>query len=1145
MSLWLDFIASARFQPLVFALLHTLWIGILAVGLLAVVLRRLPASQASLRYVAAMLTQLSIVLAAVVMWVWLDHAATQPALPTAVVGVAESGDRLLAGGAEQPAGEPIAVPGRLNQTTGGSTAAIGSGPRARSGHGHWVPYLGGLWLVGVVLMLVRMTLAVADAGRLVRHGCRADPSTVAFVDRLRKELGIARRVRVVTSQLCDCPVVAGVVWPTIVLPVSLLTELPPQAIRAILLHELAHIRRHDYLLNLMQMLVESVLFFNPAIWWVSRQIRIEREACCDALAVRATGEPIVYSQALAAWAERLRRSASDAPISAAAMAISGRRSGMLLGRIRRVLYPAERPTLHVSPASLLGLLVLTLIAVGAVWQGTHLAVSVAAQILSPAERVERVAEKVAANAPPRRSRADDPVTLIGTVRTEDGRSLPKPLRASSYSRSGNSSTMSAEGEFGETFKVTTSPGIVWLLFKAEGYGPGVAGPFNVESGEVIDDIEIVLPIGFSVEFVVADEDGNPVPDADVSAGYITGGGASNALQARSDRQGHGVLSHAIEGEYFVSAKAAGFQDTGSDRMHIQRGETLPITLKRALPVTGQVVAADGRPIAAATIRAFVTRSERRGGSHIHGPVGDQLATTDDAGRFVLDQLVGGSIYDVLVGHPEHGRRVHEGIQPGQQDLQLDLGPNLTLEGTLHGDLASLPRRRGEPSIKVRQVVPLGPDGIRGWYSDQATVEPTETGGRFVVSGLLPAKTTVTAGEHEVTLDLSEARQQVTIDLTQPTPTTETRQVELVFESEAGALPRGSVEIHTTSLEERVFRKKEVVPLQEGRARFEVTVGVEVNVQSSGLIGYWFEDTSFPVPDGGQPKQVFIDTIAAGAVSGQVLLADGSPATDISINIRAVDKPESLRMESITPSVAQRVDADGRFVITPLPLDATYVITAGRGHNRTVSDPVRLTAAAPTREASLKFAPDTTAAGIVLGPDGDPLANIPLQLELDHPHAGTTWSPGFVTDRNGRFRITRLGSTLDGYRIRLAIDKDYQPQVIPLNPGGPPVTMKLERGLVLHGRVLDAATRRPIPGVELYAYPIRHEPSETYSYGAEGKTAADGTFRFSNLAKQPYQINDRSGLKWNKQTAANVVPGQEKPLVIEATLPEWSRLKVAE
>ena len=144
-----------------------------------------------------MLTHLSIVLAALVMWVWLDHAAAQPALPTAEVGVAESGDRLLAGGAEQPAGEPIAV------------------------------------------------------------------------------------------------------------PVSLLTELPPQAIRAILWHELAHIRRHDYLLNLIQMLVESVLFFNPAIWWVSRQIRIEREACCDALAVRRTGEPIVYSQALAAWAEPL------------------------------------------------------------------------------------------------------------------------------------------------------------------------------------------------------------------------------------------------------------------------------------------------------------------------------------------------------------------------------------------------------------------------------------------------------------------------------------------------------------------------------------------------------------------------------------------------------------------------------------------------------------------------------------------------------------------------------------------------------------------------------------------------------------------------------------------------------------------------
>lgn len=251
-------LGGARLQPLVFALLHTLWIASLAAGLLVVALRCLPASRASLRYAAALLAQLMIVLAGLVTWSCLDPAAVQPLVAA-------------------------------------------------------------LWLAGVVLMLVRMALAVADAGRFVRHGRAADSSTVELVDHLRHELGITHRVRVVISQVCRSPAVASVFWPALVMPVSLLTELSPQALRAILLHELAHIRRHDYLINLAQMLIEAVLFFNPAIWWISRQIRIECEACCDALAVRTTGDPLVYSQALADWAERQQGAIDEWQVPTAAI----------------------------------------------------------------------------------------------------------------------------------------------------------------------------------------------------------------------------------------------------------------------------------------------------------------------------------------------------------------------------------------------------------------------------------------------------------------------------------------------------------------------------------------------------------------------------------------------------------------------------------------------------------------------------------------------------------------------------------------------------------------------------------------------------------------------------------------------------------
>ena len=95
------------------------------------------------------------------------------------------------------------------------------------------------------------------------------------------------------------PTVIGWLKPVVLLPASALAALTPQQLEAILAHELAHIRRHDYLVNLLQTLVETLLFYHPAVWWLSRRIRIERENCCDDLAVSLCGDPVAYAAALA------------------------------------------------------------------------------------------------------------------------------------------------------------------------------------------------------------------------------------------------------------------------------------------------------------------------------------------------------------------------------------------------------------------------------------------------------------------------------------------------------------------------------------------------------------------------------------------------------------------------------------------------------------------------------------------------------------------------------------------------------------------------------------------------------------------------------------------------------------------------------
>jgi hypothetical protein len=133
---------------------------------------------------------------------------------------------------------------------------------------------------------------------------------------LIRRLQVARPVRLYLSTIAEVPIVIGWLRPYILLPVSAVTGLGESQLGAILAHELAHIRRHDYLANLLQNAVETLLFYHPAVWWVSRWIRQEREHCCDDLAVEICGDVMVYAGALAQL-EELRGGVSEPALAAA------------------------------------------------------------------------------------------------------------------------------------------------------------------------------------------------------------------------------------------------------------------------------------------------------------------------------------------------------------------------------------------------------------------------------------------------------------------------------------------------------------------------------------------------------------------------------------------------------------------------------------------------------------------------------------------------------------------------------------------------------------------------------------------------------------------------------------------------------------
>ena len=232
------------------------------------------------------------------------------------------------------------------------------------------PWLALLWMAGVLLMFGRYSVSCISVRRFRRRGvCCAPNAWQREVERLIARLGISRPVGLLESCLAEVPTVIGHVRPVILMPVGMLAGLSPAQIESILLHELAHIRRHDYLINTLQRCVEGLLFYHPAVWWISAVIRTEREHCCDDLAVSISGDRHEYARALAALEQNR--------FSPGVVAATG---GSLVKRIHRLLYP--RTSCAWAPVLAVTILVLTGAASVAGWPRPSQSNAVAKQPLA-------------------------------------------------------------------------------------------------------------------------------------------------------------------------------------------------------------------------------------------------------------------------------------------------------------------------------------------------------------------------------------------------------------------------------------------------------------------------------------------------------------------------------------------------------------------------------------------------------------------------------------------------------------------------------------------------------------------------------------------------------------------------------------------
>src|SRR5437867_1999202 len=314
------------------ALVHFLWQGAALAILLGIALTVTPATASRTRYALSLLAlcaMLALPVATGVRLVSREPLALTPAASSSQSVATTKPARAKHESPAPPAPRRHTLATSISQSSSGVTA-IG---QLRDILEPALGWLVVVWVLGVLALSVRLGHGWMAARRLRSEGIRdACAALQQVLGRLMARLRVSRPVRLVESLVMEVPAVIGWLRPVILVPTSALTGLTPQQLEVLLAHELAHVRRYDYLVNVIQCVIETLLFYHPAVWWVSRRIREEREHCCDDLVAGLCGDPHLYVTALVGM-ERLRPATPRL-----ALAATGR-GGSLLQRVRRLILP--------------------------------------------------------------------------------------------------------------------------------------------------------------------------------------------------------------------------------------------------------------------------------------------------------------------------------------------------------------------------------------------------------------------------------------------------------------------------------------------------------------------------------------------------------------------------------------------------------------------------------------------------------------------------------------------------------------------------------------------------------------------------------------------------------------------------------------
>ncbi|MGE5611279.1 MAG: carboxypeptidase regulatory-like domain-containing protein [Bacillota bacterium] len=678
-------------ESLGWALVHFLWQGAAVALVLAILLTLLRRSSALARYLAACLALLTLAALPIGTFLFLVHrSAPAPIKPQIAASPAALPSK------EVPS-HPVTAPPSPQPPYhfNPPLSAISLQNRLRPA----LPWLVTGWLLGVLVLSVRLVGGWTQLQTL-KHQAAPPPSEwAARLLALSQQLRICQPIRLLAAARIDVPCTLGWIEPVILIPTAVLSGLSPQQLEAILAHELAHIRRHDYLVNLLQNAIEALLFYHPAVWWVSRQIRIEREHCCDDIAADACGNPLLYARALTTLEELRVLPPTLAPAATGAP---------LLPRIRRLL--ALPPADHRAPWWPAGALALiTLLSLAAALRLSHASATPTTQPTADITCPTFVGTITTTTGTPIASAR---VSLILPASIERVRPLLRRTNASVLTQPDGSFRLESPEP------VDLRDGLTQLVIEAQGYAINSAQIAKQDAASTTDAVR-VSPIRMKPEAQLhvpfIGPDGKPVAGLKVVPNFVRDRNwpdlgwwtlsvpqdVQDRLAQRTDADGvctlrsmprESVVTLNIEDDRFAQLSYENRVPIGNEAT----ATAAPIRLKRAASIKGRVVFGDtNKPVAGVLVSA---------GSDVRSPLGFGQAVTNDQGEYHIKQL-SATTYGVRVfPEPELAKswtaapiaelRITEGEQRENIHFQLIKG------GVITGRVVLKDTRQGVPNIQI-------------------------------------------------------------------------------------------------------------------------------------------------------------------------------------------------------------------------------------------------------------------------------------------------------------------------------------------------------------------------------------------------------------------------------------------------------------